>query len=71
MSIFFKILNSKLIKLISNLFFESMEACAGFKCAISNLLNYNLEPNALLFSHSDGKFQALNLDSNYLVYLAD
>ena len=49
-----------------------MEAGNGlYRGAISNILKYNLEPNTLLFSNSDGKIEALNLDSNYLVFLAN
>ena len=46
-----------------------MDGSVSFKGAISNILKYNLEPNALLFSNEDGKNQALDLPSNYLTYL--
>lgn len=50
---------------------EKMEAHASFKGAISNILRYNLQPNTLLCSNSDGKIQTLDLHNNCLVYLAD
>lgn len=46
-----------------------MGAGAAFKGAISNILRYNSEPTKLLSSRSDGKTEALNFDSNYLLYL--
>ena len=46
-----------------------MDASVAYRGAISNILKYNLEPNALLFSNEDGKIQALDLPSNCLTYL--
>jgi hypothetical protein len=46
-----------------------MDGSVSYRGAISNILKYNLEPNALLFSNEDGKIQALDLPSNYLTYL--
>ena len=46
-----------------------MDGSVSYRGAISNILKYNLEPNAILFSNEDGKNQALDLPSNYLTYL--
>ena len=49
-----------------------METGTGvFRGAVSNILKTNLEPNTLLYSDVDGKIAAYELDSNYLVFLAN
>ena len=46
-----------------------MDGGSNFRGDVSNILRYNLDPNTLLFSNSDGKIEALSLPSTYLVYL--